>query len=273
MPGKYDPVNPVAFGAPIGHPNKEIEGGLVLSTVVGDNYDLFCEVARMWIKPDDLVMDVTYGRGAFWKQPALGEMPQIRHDIDRSLPYGDGVDCRNLPEPDESVDVVVFDPPYRASHGGVGYAGYNKSYQTGGSSLDSVNDVLDLYRDGIKAAARVLKPGGRLLVKCQDQSYSHRLHLQHLDVLRAMVTSGLELVDMFILVNQTRAGMNGRAERQDRARRNHSYLMVGAKPDKVIDPTPLREAMDKLYAKYGYDMIEGETVRLADQELHNGRLL
>lgn len=225
--GRYSPVDPVAYGAVVGHPNGELDR-MVLSATVGGNYELFREVTRMWVVPGDVVMDVTYGGGAFWRQPPEGEVPQIRHDLDMTI--GDGVDCRLLPEADESVDVVVFDPPYRATHGSsVGFADYTKQYRTGGLALDTINDVLDLYRGGIAEAARVLRPGGRLLVKCQDQSYANRLHLMHLDVLRLMVAQQLELADMFVLVNQNRAAINQRAVRQERARRNHSYLLVGVK--------------------------------------------
>lgn len=273
MAGSYDPVNPVAYGAAIFHPYYEagIAGGQVLSSVVGDNYDLFTEVRRMWIAPGDVVADVTYGRGAFWKQPAAGEVPQIRHEIDPEI--GDGVDCRALPEPDESIDVVVFDPPYRAAHGGtqVGgdklYPGYNLP----ASNLDSTNDVLNLYRDGIKEAARVLKPGGRIMVKCQDLSYSSRLHLTHLDVLRHMVSAGLDLVDMFVLVNNKRAPINKAAKRQERARRAHSYLLIGAKAQ-AVDESALTKVMDKLNDKYGFAAVEAQFNRLVSEQLANGKL-
>ena len=54
------------------------------------------------------------------------------------------------------------------------------------------------YEAGIAECARVLVPGtGLLLVKCQDMTYNHRLHLVFLDVLRRMTAAGVDLADMF----------------------------------------------------------------------------
>jgi hypothetical protein len=94
--------------------------------------------------------------------------------------------------------------------------------------LQTINDVLGLYEAGIAECARVLVPGtGRLLVKCQDLTHNHRLHLVFLDVLRRMTAAGVDLADMFILVNNSR--MPQPTQRQQRAHRAHSYLLVGVK--------------------------------------------
>jgi hypothetical protein len=93
--------------------------------------------------------------------------------------------------------------------------------------LQTINDVLGFYEAGIAECARVLVPGGRLLVKCQDMTYNRRLHLVSLDVLRLMIAAGVDLADQLLLVNKSR--MPQRTERQQRAHRAHSYLWVGVK--------------------------------------------
>jgi hypothetical protein len=75
-----------------------------------DNGPLIAAAATLWIKPDDLVIDATYGRGKFWTCYRPERL--VMHDI--AL---DGVDFRHLPEADRSVDAVVFDPPYVAPGG------------------------------------------------------------------------------------------------------------------------------------------------------------
>ena len=235
----YTPDDPVVYGSSTPAPNVEIPAGEpVLSGVVGHNRELIAEARRLWIRQSDIVADVTWGRGAFWpKGLKETDQPQFRYDI-ATLP--EAVDCRALPNDAESIDVIVFDPPYRPGHGG-DQADYYRNYGLANSGLDTMNDVIDLYRGGIREAFRVLKPGGRILVKCQDMSYSERLHLVHLDVVRAMQGAGFDFVDMFVLVNQTRrpAGKQVResteedeqaTRRQKRARRSHSYLLVGVKP-------------------------------------------
>ncbi len=189
----------------------------VLSALAGTNRELMREVAALWIRPEDVVLDATYGRGAFWDDGS--ELPTIKHDL--AL---DGVDLRHLPERDSSVDVVVLDPPYRPTHGGDS-SGVYTAYRVHESGLDSISDVLDLYEAGIVEAHRVLRPGGRIMIKCADLSYSNRLHLVHVDLLRMMHEHGFELADHFVLVNSTRLAAS--SDRQNRARRAHSYLLVG----------------------------------------------
>jgi hypothetical protein len=167
----------------------------------------------------------------------------VRSDI-RLLPGIDLIaDCRKLPYPNASMDVVVFDPPYQPVHGQPERSfGVGRSYgQTDGPGpvLQTINDVLGLYEAGIAECARVLVPGtGRLLVKCQDMTDNHRLHLVFLDVLRRMIAAGVDLADHFVLLNKSR--MPQRTQRQQRAHRAHSYLIVGVKARQRITRLPGR---------------------------------
>lgn len=77
-----------------------------------DNGEMIRDVVELgYIVPDsDTVLDVTYGLGNWWTCVRPSQL--LTHDL--AL---DGVDFRHLPEPDSSVDVVVFDlavrPPGR----------------------------------------------------------------------------------------------------------------------------------------------------------------
>ena len=198
---------------------------IVSSSVTGTNADLFAHVIPLWTTPDDVIMDVTYGHGVFWRK--LDGLPHIHHDLRL-----DGVDCRALPEQDESVDVVVLDPPYRPTHGSKSPM-MVEQYGLGTEQLDSMNDVLALYGAAAREAWRVLRPGGRVLVKCQDSSYSSRLHLVTLDVLRELTESGFTLGDQFIYTNPTPLRLNPRVVRAKRARRGHSVLWVAVKETRM----------------------------------------
>lgn len=223
MTGRYTPIDPVALSTIWPAPNQCGHGDPVLSAVVGSNAELIEMAARLWIKPGDIIADVTWGRGAMWR--SLPGLPTFAHDIAK-----DGVDCRSLPHEDSSLDVVVLDPPYRPTHGSKAFAGNGlaDAYALGGSALDSIKDVLELYAGAMAEAARVVKSGGRIFVKCQDLSYGHRLHLVSIDVLRLMVEAGFEFADQFILVNETRL-RSGAWVKQERARRAHSVLWVGVR--------------------------------------------
>lgn len=186
------------------------------------NGALLAEAAKLWIAHDDSVLDVTYGRGMFWTDYRPAQL--VTHDL--AL---DGVDFRLLPEADASVDVVVFDPPY---------------IPQGGRKTSTVPDFLDRYglvdvpgtvgelnrliADGIGEAARVLRPGGRLLVKCMDYVSSGKYHAGRHSVVTAALDAGLTQVDEF--VHYSGLGPQPAHRRQLHSRRAHSFLCVFQAP-------------------------------------------
>lgn len=76
-----------------------------------NNAQLIEDVAALGhLQPGWSTWDVTYGRGAFWSN---WRPEQLRtSDIDPEV-KGEVVDFTDLPADDRTVDVVVFDPPYK----------------------------------------------------------------------------------------------------------------------------------------------------------------
>jgi hypothetical protein len=198
--------------------------GLVESVIrCRQNGPLIAAAAELWIDSDDLVVDVTYGKGNFWT--VFRPTQLVAHD----LYNGDGVDFRSLPEADESVDVVVLDPPY---------------IPQGGRDTSTTQDFLDRYglqevpktrgelevliAEGITEATRVLKPSGRLFVKCMDYINGGRFCQGRHAVVTAAHFAGLEQVDEFVHHSGTGPQPTGRA--QLHSRRAHSFLCVFQKP-------------------------------------------
>ena len=85
-------------------------GPLLASVQGGTNADLIAAIAPLYLTGS--VLDVTYGEGKWWTRYQPAEF--TAHDLYKL----DGVDFRHLPEPDDSVDVVCFDPPYIPAGGG-----------------------------------------------------------------------------------------------------------------------------------------------------------
>ena len=182
------------------------------------NGPLIATAAKLWIGDDDLVVDVTYGKGNFWTVYRPARL--VAHDLKI-----DGVDFRRLPEGGGSVDVVVFDPPYIAQGG--------RSSSTEPEFLDrygltdcpkTVPESLRLISHGMTEGARVLKPGGRLMVKCMDYVSGGRLVLGRHHVVTTALTLGLEQVDEF--VHHSGTGPQPKRDRQLHSRRSHSFLCV-----------------------------------------------
>lgn len=190
------------------------------------NADLIADVARLYIRPDDEVIDLTYGRGVWWQKftPAYLVSNDLRTDA------GLNEDFRATSHADRSFDVVAYDPPY-VSIGG-----------RKGSAMAELHDrfgLIDAPRSPAQLQAEVINPGlteaARIsrrivLVKCQDYISSGRLWPgTHLTLTHAL-SIGLELVDRFEHVAGVRpqptVNPDGTPRRQVHARRNLSTLFV-----------------------------------------------
>lgn len=201
------------------------------------NGHLIADVAKLYPPSvDAVVLDPTYGRGLWWtkwRPPTL-----ICHDL-YTL---DGVDFRQLPEDDESIDLVAFDPPY-VSVGGRETSTLSRPRDH--ERLDRRDDTfMDRYglRDaprtpellhemnmqGLKESVRVLKPGRFVWTKCMDYVTSGQVKPVTYWTMRDAEAMGLRFVDRFEHIGNVRAQPPGR--RQVHARRNLSTLLVFYKP-------------------------------------------
>lgn len=195
-------------------------GPLVGSVVSGVNADLIAAVAPLYLT--GTVLDVTYGRGMWWRRwrpETLGI-----HDI--AL---DGVDFRDLPHPDSSWDTVCFDPPYVPRHGadrGIPQRDVDFRARYGLTESRSSAELEALISAGLEECARVARRW--LLVKCCDYVNGRQLHLGHVRVLDLAARLGLRVHDLLILNSGSGPG-GGQIVTPLRARRAHSYLVVLAK--------------------------------------------
>ena len=178
-----------------------------------------------------MVADVTYGKGVFWQR-----IPQERYTLHQS-DIQTGVDCRKLPYTDASHDCVVLDPPYmeglfRRSKdhlAGAGtHAAFRNHYSNGEGTLGGPKyhaAVLDLYFKAGIEARRVLREGGVLIVKCQDEVSANQQRLTHVEIINEYSKMGFYPKDLFVVVRMNRPGVS-RILKQEHARKNHSYFIV-----------------------------------------------
>lgn len=199
---------------------------------------------RLHVPVGSVGADVTYGRGVFWKKVPTGTYTLHASDLK------DGVDCRKLLHADCSLDFLVFDPPYaegffRRGSGGAALATHsdffsrysNADIQQGRDSANGSSEsyhqcVLDLYQDGIREADRVLKRGGVLVVKCQDEVSCHRQFLTHVQIINFAAGLGYYCKDLFVVMRRDTPQATPRMVKQNHARKNHSYFLVFLKTGK-----------------------------------------
>jgi hypothetical protein len=186
------------------------------------NADMIADVARLgYLRADWRTLDATFGRGRWWTK----WRPRHLVTVDRSK--GDPqlrADFRNLPFPAGRFDVVAYDPPYKLN----GTPGGEVDERYGVDTPTRWQDRHTLISAGINDCTRVLRPGGMLLVKCQDQVCSGHVRWQTREFADHAEALGLRLIDRLDMLGG-REQPEGR--RQVHARRNLSSLLVLEAPE------------------------------------------
>lgn len=225
--------------------SKRIQGGIttsdvVMSAYVSGNAEVFPHILDLHVPQGSIVADVTYSKGVFWKNVKSG-----LYDL-KATDLKTGVDCRNLPYENESIDCVVFDPPYmeglfRKSQdqlaGNGTYAAFRNHYSNGQEKEENTPKwhaaVTDLYFKAGLEAKRVLKDNGVFIVKCQDEVSANRQNLTHVEIINEYEKNGFYTKDLFVVVRQNKPAIS-RLKTQKHARKNHSYFLVFIKlPEKT----------------------------------------
>lgn len=194
------------------------------------NGHLIADVARLGhITSTDRILDVTWGRGVWWKQ--------WKPDVLIANNFDDGgYDFRKIPYPDNAFDVVAFDPPY-VSIGGRKGSKMGELHDRFGL-IDTPTTPLGLQVvifEGLDECVRVAER--IVLVKCQSYVSSGHLWLGTHHTLTHALSLGCELIDELVRTQpnsrpqpegRTRAGADGERipTTQQHARRNCSTLFV-----------------------------------------------
>jgi len=233
--------------------SRRVAGGmpttdLVFSAQIGDNADLFARILHLHVSKGATIADVTFGQGTFWKNVRGGVYNLLASDLDakgghdifpsHSIEVKTGIDCRDLPYGNRTLDAVVLDPPYMeglyravTSHmaGSGTHASFRHAYSNGKPTEEDGpkwhDAVVDMYIKAGREAYRVLKRDGILIVKCQDEVSANKQRLTHVEIITAYESLGFYTKDLFVLMRMNRAGVS-RLKKQEHARKNHSYFLV-----------------------------------------------
>jgi hypothetical protein len=208
---------------------------MIYTLVEGNNSDLVKKVSDFYIKDGEVVADVTYGKGVFWRKVDLDRINLLKTDI---ITIDPPVDFRNLPYDEDSINHVVFDPPYMHTPGKpIVDERYKNSSTT--SKMYHTDIMNDIYKKGMIEAYRVMKENGYLFVKCQDEIESGYQRWSHIEIYDIAKNIGFYGKDFFVLKPTSNPGIQ--YKKQQHARKNHSYLWVFQKLNKkVIDKLKAR---------------------------------
>lgn len=202
----------------------------IQTATVGNNNVQLKDILDLYVLPGQTIYDVTWGKGAMWNDIDHTRFKVYASDKRTDVSTPDGItfcpcDFTWLNIYNEcTADALILDPPYMA--GKKTHESLAEAYANNNESHDA---VIRLYMGGFLEAWRVLKLGGRIIVKCQDEMSGGFQKFSHSELMGILQVMGFEILDLFVLVNETKKLMSCH-EFQRTARKNHSYWIIGMKP-------------------------------------------
>ena len=198
-----------------------------IKSIAWNQEDIIRSITTLYC-PDGFDCDPTYSKGQFYKTIPK---PRLRFDIEPETDDCVAADCRHLPLEGESLNTLMFDPPFVAAQP-TGEAtgiitkrfGYYKNVQT---------ELWGMYHEALKEFYRVLKVGGVLVVKCQDTVDSGKQCLSHVEIINTALMLGFYPKDLFILLARNRL-IGDTHGNQQHARKYHSYFIVFIKQQSPV---------------------------------------
>lgn len=211
---------------------------IVVSAHSGDNSGVFSELLKLHVPIGSVIADLTYGKGVFWKNVKVNDYTLFKSDLKL------GISWDKLPYEDNSIDAIVFDPPYmeglyrktKDSLAGTGtHSSFQEAYSNGKThskkAVRKYHDaVLEAYLSALPEVKRLLRSSGKFIIKCQDEVSSNRQKLTHVELIWAFEKHGFYCKDLFIVIRRN-APIISRLLEQKHARKNHSYFLVFERQD------------------------------------------
>lgn len=198
--------------------NKQVwaKDEMVLS-VDTDQGRILRNIMKLHNRGEPFELDPTYSKGVFYKNLPK---PKYKFDLEPQVEGVEQADARHLPLADSSVGSVVFDPPFKASNSKV--KGIVEQRFT---AFPSVRHLWDFYYEAMVEFKRVLKPGGLLVIKCQDTVSSGENHMSHFAIEKFAEALNLKTIDLSILLARSTI-WSPNQRNQQHARKTHSFFLV-----------------------------------------------
>jgi len=198
----------------------------IIKSISYDQVEIINNIIKLHIEKGVIDCDPTYSTGVFYKKNKITP-PELKFDL---YPQSGDIiksNSNNLPLDDETLDSIMFDPPFVVSKGPS-----LKNPKKGSniissrfSSYESIPLLWEYYSQSLKEFYRVLKPKGVLIFKCQDTVSGGKNYFSHSFVMNKALEIGYYPKDLFVLMAKSRL-ISGNMKNQQHARKFHSYFWV-----------------------------------------------
>lgn len=196
----------------------------VIKSINYSQEEIIKNILQLHCNGENIECDPTYSKGVFYKKL---NRPKYTFDLYPQDNITIKADCRHLPLSDNSINILMFDPPFVIGSG----PSLNNSIE--GQSIiqkrftgfKSGEELWKFYRESLDEFYRVIKNGGILIVKSQDVIACSKQWLSHIEIINYAYKIGFYPKDIFILNAKNRL-ISGKVKNQQHARKYHSYFLV-----------------------------------------------
>lgn len=197
------------------------------SVFIGRDCELLPQMFAFYAPDARVVRDVTANARRMWKGVELMVDDLKWYDIDPAMKPDVVCSFDALPDKDDSVCVLVYDPPHLPAAAGSEHslAHFKKNY---GLERSVEGDNIDAFHDGfIKEAKRVLRKDGLIFAKIKDYVHNHAYQWCMSSFVAQARAAGLTACDLIIKRDPAAGNLkSGRWQNAHHARNVHCYWIV-----------------------------------------------
>ena len=196
----------------------------MVKTLSTSQEEIIAWILKLHNNGNPIDADPTYSKGNFYKKTI--EEPIHKFDISPQKPGVIKACATSLPLSDNSIQCLMFDPPFLATTGKSlnkkdGSNIINKRF----SVFPNEKTLHEFYDKCLLEFYRVIKKNGILIFKCQDKVSSGKQYFSHCFIYETARKYGFYPKDLFILQAKNRIVAKWQRN-QKHARKFHSYFWV-----------------------------------------------
>lgn len=196
------------------------------SVITGKDYVVLNEMFAFYAPNSKIIIDVCCNNRRMWRGVNISAHVKY-YDIDPS--FNPDIVCSwdNLPDDDESVDVLVYDPPHLPVAAASKKSMKRLAIDYGLNRSCNADNISDLHEPFIMEASRVLRKDGLIFAKIKDYIHNHK-YQWNLEYFNQIVRN-CRLTPCDLIIKRDPCGGNlksGRWKKKVHAKNVHCYWVV-----------------------------------------------